>query len=64
MEKINKLTYTVPEMAQALGLGRNTAYDLVNRADFPAIRVGGKILVPIEALTNWLNREASQGGAR
>lgn len=64
MEKINKLTYTVPEMAQALGLGRNTAYDLVNRADFPAIRVGGKILVPIEALHNWLNREASQGGAR
>ena len=64
MEKINKLTYTVPEMAQALGLGRNTAYDLVNRADFPAIRVGGKILVPIEALNNWLNRQASQGGAR
>ena len=64
MEKINKLTYTVPEMAQALGLGRNTAYDLVNRADFPAIRVGGKILVPIEALNKWLNREASQGGAR
>ena len=64
MEKINKLTYTVPEMSQALGLGRNTAYDLVNRADFPAIRVGGKILVPIEALNKWLNREASQGGAR
>lgn len=60
--KITKLTYTVPEMAAALGIGKIKAYDLVNRADFPAIRIGGKIIVPIEQLHRWIERESSKGG--
>ena len=42
---MDKLAYSVPELAEVLGIGRNAAYELVQREDFPAVRVlhhGGK----------------------
>ena len=54
-----KLAYSVPEMAAALGVGRNVAYVLVQRADFPAIRIGERrVVVPIEGLNTWLKKQA------
>lgn len=51
---INKLTYTVEEMGVALGISRVKAYQLANRADFPKLRLGKRIVIPIEALNKWL----------
>lgn len=51
----NKLTYTVPEMAKALGIGKNKAYELIKTEGFPVIYIGASIRIPIEALNNWLN---------
>ena len=47
-------------MEQALGVGRNTVYELVNRSDFPKIRVGRKIIVPRDAFAKWLERQTEQ----
>lgn len=51
---MEKLTVTVREMAQMLGIGVCKAYELANRQDFPAIHVGKKIIIPIEALKRWV----------
>jgi len=50
-----KLTYTVPEMAKALGIGKNKAYGLIKTEGFPVIYIGASIRIPIEALNKWLN---------
>lgn len=57
---MEKLTLTVSDIQQALGIGKNHAYELVNRADFPAIRLGRKIIVPREAFIRWLNAQTEQ----
>ncbi len=57
--KKEKLVYTVMEMKEALGISRTAAYELVNRADFPTLRIGTRIYVPVEGLREWVNR----GGA-
>ena len=57
-----KLAYSVPEMAKMLGISRNGAYNLVKSAGFPAIALGRRVLIPVDALQSWLNRKA--GGAR
>lgn len=49
-----RMCYTVPELHDILPLGRNSLYKLVSRNDFPKIRVGRKILIPIEGFTKWL----------
>ena len=59
---MEKLTLSVADVQHALGIGRNTAYDLVNRADFPAIRLNGgkKILIPREAFLRWLDTQTEK----
>lgn len=54
MEK-NMLTPAV--LQREWGIGRNTVYALVNRADFPKIRVGRRILIPRDALNRWLDKQ-------
>lgn len=55
-----RLTISVPEMAQRLGIGRNKAYDLVKQRDFPAVKIGGNYFVIAEKLPDWLNKQAGK----
>jgi excisionase family DNA binding protein len=54
-EKNSRLTMTIPEAAKLLGLSRNGAYEAAKRGEIPAIRIGGRILVPRHALEEFLN---------
>ena len=44
-------------VAQTLGIGRATAYGLMNEKDFPAIRVGSRIVVPKEKFRQWVEQQ-------
>ena len=55
---VMKLTMTVPQAAKRLGIGRNAAYQAVRRGEIPAIRVGGRILVPKRAFDDLLRGRA------
>lgn len=57
---MEKLTMNVADLQKALGIGRAQAYELVNRADFPTIRLGRKILIPRDAFMRWLERQTEQ----
>ena len=54
---MEKLTLTVEELKEAMGCGRRQAYDLVNRSDFPKIRLGKRILIPRAAFMRWLEAQ-------
>lgn len=51
---------TIPEIARILRVGKNTAYALTARKDFPAIRVGRQIRVSRAAFNDWLKRECGK----
>lgn len=52
---ISKSVYTVAEIAEQLNIGKNLAYELVHRKDFPKIIIGNrKILIPVKAFERWL----------
>ena len=44
----------VPELCDELGISPPTAYALVNREDFPKIRIGRRIRIPREGLERWI----------
>lgn len=54
-----KLAYNAKETASALGISLPTFYELSNRTDFPCIRVGRRVLVPVDSLRKWLAKEAA-----
>ena len=53
-----KQCYNVAEVAAALGIGRNAAYELIHRKDFPSLRVGNRWVIPVAALERWLEAQA------
>lgn len=54
MAELQKKAYSVTEMAKVLGIGRDKAYNLVRRDDFPAIKVGTSYIIPVVNLNLWL----------
>lgn len=57
---MEKMTMTVREMAAQMGISLPTAYELVKKPGFPIIRVGTKILIPIEPFRQWLFSETNK----
>lgn len=51
----NCKTLNVRELAKYLGIGMNSAYQLVNSNGFPALKIGKRIVVPIEKLEQWVD---------
>ena len=51
---MEKLAYNAKEAAATLGISLPTFYELSNRADFPCVRIGRRIIVPVDSLRAWL----------
>ena len=58
-----KMAYSITEMAEALGIGRNKAHELTKEPNFPIIALGRRKVIPVKALGEWLERKAGQNGA-
>ena len=48
-------------VAKVLGIAPSSSYDLMHEKDFPALRIGNRIVVPKEAFIRWV--EQHTGGA-
>lgn len=57
-----KIAISVPRMAELLSISRPTAYQLARRADFPSFSVGGRTLVSVQGLVQWVAEQAHQEG--
>lgn len=52
--KAERLTFTVDEVAAALGISRSSAYECAKRGDIPTVRLGRRIVVPRRAVLELL----------
>jgi len=48
---------------QSCGLPRSTAYALLNREDFPTVRIGKSLYVPRDKFLAWLETQSGVGTA-
>ena len=55
---MEKVTMSVQELSAQMGISLPKAYELVKTPGFPTIRVGTRILIPVEAYREWLLRNA------
>ncbi len=51
---VERLTFTVPEAGEKLGVGRNASYEAARTGQIPTIRIGRRLLVPIARLKRML----------
>lgn len=63
-----RLTWSVPEAAKILGIGRNLCYDKVRAGEIPVLKIGRRLVIPRAALEKLLadpkplNQHRRQGG--
>ena len=60
MDKLEPLAVSAPEAARLLGVSKPTVYQLMNRADFPAFKIGTRTLISVEELREWTRKPVSQ----
>jgi excisionase family DNA binding protein len=53
-----RLTLTVPEAAEALGVSQRHLHNCIASGLLPARRLGRRVLIPVEALNEWLRGAA------
>ena len=59
--KIEPLAVSAAEAARLIGVSRPTVYQLMNRADFPSFKVGGRTLISVDGLRNWIAAQTGGG---
>ena len=55
------MAMTVEDMAEELTIGRNVAYELVQKPDFPSFTIGRRILVSRKGLQEWIDAQCKKG---
>ena len=51
---------TAEQLASALQISKSGAYALLNRSDFPTLRIGGRTMVMKKDLLEWLNSRTNR----
>lgn len=57
MDKLEPLAVSAAEAARLLGVSKPIVYKLMNRADFPAFKVGTRTLIGVDALREWVKKQ-------
>ena len=57
MEQKQRLTLTVDQAAELLGISRSAAYEAIRRDEVPHLRFGRRIVVPRAALIRMLGED-------
>ncbi len=51
-----KRVYTVEEIQDIMGIGKNTAYDLIKTGQFKTVKVGGHYRISKKSFDEWLDK--------
>lgn len=60
---IEKLTYTVNEATEALGIGRTTLYELINAGKLAVVKIGSRTIIRRKDLDAFLDRHTRRQAA-
>ena len=58
---MEKLVYSIQEVAELLGISRSYAYEVVRNGTIPALVLGKKRVIPKEQFKRWINGEKELG---
>lgn len=58
---MEKSTMSVQELSAQMGISLSKAYELVKIPGFPTLRIGTRILIPVDAYKAWLIEKSASG---
>ena len=58
-DSVEPVAVSIPEAARMLGICTKNAYALAATEGFPVVRVGKRLIVPVDGLRNWVNNQSA-----
>jgi excisionase family DNA binding protein len=58
----DRVTITIPEAAELLGIGRSAAYECARRGEIPTLRLGARLVVPVPKVLAMLGADDDDSG--
>ena len=55
--QMERLLLRPAEAAEMIGIGRSKVYELLARGELPAIRIGGRLRIPVNKLRQWVSQK-------
>lgn len=55
---MERTTMSVQELSAQMGISLPKAYELVKTPGFPMLRIGTRILIPVDAYKKWLIKQS------
>ena len=62
MDKLEPIAVSAPEAARLLGVSKPTIYQCIHREGFPAFKLGGRTLVSVDGLREWVAKQTEVSG--
>lgn len=56
---MERTTLSVQELSAQMGISLPKAYELAKTPGFPTLRIGTRILIPIDAYKEWLMKQST-----
>ncbi len=56
-----KLTYSVPEISELLGVSTTKLYQLIRYNSIPHLKLGKRVVIPKKEFTEWLSKSCLGG---
>lgn len=53
---------SVQDLSAQMGISLPKAYELVKQPGFPVLKIGSRILIPVEGFRDWLKLNSESGG--
>lgn len=57
-DKLEPMAVSAPEAARLLGVSKPKIYQLMGLEDFPSFKLGGRTLVSVDGLREWVRNQA------
>ena len=61
VDKLEPMAVSAPEAARLLGVSKPKVYELMGREDFPSFKLGGRTLISVDGLREWVRNQAGGG---
>ena len=57
-DKLEPLAVSAPEVARLLGISKPKVYELMGQEGFPSFKLGGRTLVSVDGLREWVRNQS------
>jgi excisionase family DNA binding protein len=56
----NSIILNITELAKTLKISKTKAYELARRKEFPKVKLGKRILIPVDGLKCWITQNTEE----